>query len=124
MTFKTIDALSVQPETKSRFPSSRPLLDKKYSSEATHLLLRGVIQDRPNEVKEALSSGADPNVKNHAGDPAIILAVHSRSKENLGLLLAHPDIDRVQTDMHGLSAEDHARGKGLDEFVALIRGGR
>jgi len=37
------------------------------------------------------------------------------------LLLAHPEIERHQPDLHGLTAEDHARRDGLDEFVALLK---
>jgi uncharacterized protein len=92
---------------------------RKQPANADVYLLAAARQGNAAEIARALERGANPNAKTRQGEPALVLAVRSKSLEALrALLTAQANVNA--TDAQGLRALDHAQQLAWQEGAALL----
>jgi hypothetical protein len=120
-TASTIDHLaagaarSVSAAAPKPFPQSAPLVA---TASVNSALFNAIRSKNRNALQSALDSGADKNAKDN-GTPAITLCVQTGQTE-LVRLLAAAGADVNALDAQGISALEHARGRGLQDIIAVL----
>jgi Ankyrin repeats (3 copies) len=97
------------------FPRQAPLVAVASVNSA---LFNAIRNKNRNALQAALDNGADKNAKDN-GTSAITLCVQAGQTE-LVRLLAAAGADVNALDAQGISALEHARGRGLQDIIAVL----
>ena len=89
-------------------------------SEVDRTLLAGIEHGEIDHVVHALQHGANVNITDEYGTPAIILAVEEDSKEIFQLIVEHPNIDINATDRFANVAVDITMLNDDQEIVNIL----
>ncbi len=114
----TADSLAAGPSSTAApkpLPQSAPLVA---AASVNSVLFKAIRSKNRNALQTALDNGADRNAKDN-GTPAIIVCVQTGQTE-LVRLLAAADADVNALDAQGISALEHARGRGLQDIITLL----
>ena len=96
-------------------PQSSPLAA---AASVNSALFNAIRSKNRNALQAALDNGADKNAKDN-GTPAITLCVQAGQTE-LVRLLAAAGADVNALDAQGISVLEHARGRGVQDIMALL----
>lgn len=83
-------------------------------------LVTAVIAKKAHYVAALIKAGADVNVKNYEGYPALIITILQDDIDTLNVLLQSPNIDLNITDHHGDTALLHAAYMGNIPLVTAL----
>jgi hypothetical protein len=114
----TVDNFAAGAAAAKPLPGASPVSPLIAAATANSALFNAIRSKNRSALQTALASGADKNAKDN-GTPAITLCVQAGQTE-LVRLLAAAGADVNALDAQGISALDHARGRDLQDIVALL----
>lgn len=111
-------AQSSENNTQFDQPAAARVTPQVAAATANSALFSAIRSKNRSALQAALGNGADKNAKDN-GTPAVTLCVQAGQTELVRVLLA-AGADVNVLDAQGISALDHARGRDLQDIMALL----